>query len=101
MATVGLPAAPCDIEPVRSWRKLAALMLLQIGILLGVRLAIQRRRNEHLRRQRLAFGMADDGVDDLHAHLVRKLNRVGVDFAVLDRLLALGLAVEADNDDLL
>ena len=44
--------------------------------------------------------MADDRIDNLDAHLVRELNRVGVDLAVLDRLLALGLAVEADDQHL-
>ena len=44
--------------------------------------------------------MADDGIDNLHAHLVGKLNRVGVNLAVLDRLLALGLAVESDDQHL-
>ena len=42
--------------------------------------------------------MLHDGADDFDAHLVGELNRVGVDFAVLDGLLAFGLAVEADDD---
>ena len=46
------------------------------------------------------FDQRDDRGDDLHAHPVGKLDRVGVDLAVADRLLSLGLAVEADDPDL-
>ena len=41
--------------------------------------------------------MADDGIDDLHTHLVWKLNRVSVDLAVLDRLPTFGLSIEAHD----
>ena len=44
--------------------------------------------------------MAQEGAYDLHAHLLGKLNRIGVDLAVLDRLFAFRLAVKADDRDL-
>ena len=43
------------------------------------------------------FKIADDRLGGLDADLVGMLDRVGVDLAVLDRLLALGLAVEGDD----
>ena len=44
--------------------------------------------------------MLHNGADDFDAHFVGELNRVGVNLAVLDGLLALGLPVETDDDDL-
>ena len=44
-------------------------MLLQLRVFVGVGFAVEARRDEHLRRQRLAFGMADDRIHHLHAHL--------------------------------
>ena len=87
MATVGLPAAPCDMEPTRSCRKLAGVLivgttpvsrtrkartrvpslvrltklLLEFGILFRVLDTIQFRRDQDLRRQFFAFGILDDG----------------------------------------
>src|SRR5205085_2613700 len=78
-----------------------ASRLLQLGILLSVRLAIQARRDEQLRRQLFALGVFHNRPDDLYAHLVGELDGIGVDFAVADGDLAFALAVEADDLDLL
>ena len=45
--------------------------------------------------------MSDDGPDDLDAHAIGKLNRVGKDLAILDGLLAFGLSIKPDDDDLI
>src|SRR5688572_10910715 len=93
------------MEPTSSWRKDSAMAnrarLLQLRVLLRVRFPVKAGRDEDFRRHILAFGVADDRIDDLQPHLVRKLNRVGVNLSVLDRLLAFRLAVKADDDHLL
>ena len=45
--------------------------------------------------------MTNNRIDNLDAHLVWKLNRIGVNLSVLDRLFALGLTVETNDQHLL
>ena len=64
-------------------------------------MTIELRGDERLRRQFVPPRVADDRIHDLDAHLLGELDRVGVDLAVLDRLLPFRLAVEADHLHLL
>ncbi len=75
--------------------------LLEACVILAVRLAVQAGGNENRGRNGFPFGMSDDGIDRFRAHLLGKLNRVGVDFSLLDGLFALGLSVETDDEDFL
>src|SRR6185437_27052 len=70
---------------------------LQRRVLLGIRLAVQGRGDELLAGELLAGEVADDRVDGHPGDLVGELDRVGVDLAFLDPLLAFGLTVEADD----
>src|SRR6516164_7620079 len=76
-------------------------MLPEQRILFPIPFAIKAGRNEDLGGHLLALEIRADGQRCLPANLVRILNWVGVDLAVLDRLLALELAIEADELDAL
>src|SRR5437899_1863188 len=67
----------------------------------GVGFAIERSGDEQLRWHRFAGEMGEDGPHGLGADLVRELDGVGVNLACFDGLLALRLAVEADELDLI
>src|SRR5689334_12841268 len=73
---------------------------LQFSILLGIALAVQGRWDQLLGGDLLAREVADDGRDGERSDLIGELDGVGVDQALLDRALAFGLAVEADELDL-
>src|SRR4051812_29172481 len=72
----------------------------QLRVLRRVRLAVEAGGDEQFRRQFLALGVLDDGLDDFDAHLVGELDRIGIELTFLDRLLSFRLAVEADDLDL-
>ena len=75
--------------------------LLQLGIRIGSGLVVNRSRDEGFLIKLLAGLILDDILHDLLSHLVRVLDGVGENLAVLDRLLAVELTVEADDLDLI
>ena len=64
--------------------------LLEGGIFFGVGLSVETGGDQYLWRQGFALGMAQDGVDNLNAHFIRKLDRVSVDLAILMACLPSG-----------
>src|SRR5579884_52132 len=59
--------------------------------------SVQLRRNQNLRWHFLALEVARDDAGRFAANAIRILHRIGVDLALFDCLLALWLAIEADN----
>src|SRR6202007_2530080 len=76
-----------------------AASLLERRVFLAVGLAVEPRGDEDLGRHLLALEVPGDHPGRLAADAVGVLDRVGVGLAVLDGLLALGLAVEPDDLD--
>src|SRR4051794_24035043 len=72
---------------------------LERRVLQSIGLAIQSRRNQDFRFDFLPVEILCNDLSGLAADLVGILNRVRVDLAVLDRLLALRLAIEANDLD--
>src|SRR5262249_43616895 len=68
-------------------------------IVAAVCLSVECGRDQDLRRQGLALETLHDSPRRFPADALGILDRIGVDLAVLDGLLALGLAVEADDLD--
>ena len=69
----------CAVDPAE---------LLKIGILVGVGFLVQLRGNQLDFLELLAIEVIQNVLDGDNSHLGRKLNRIGVDFAVPDRLFA-------------
>ena len=68
--------------------------LFQLRILVRLSLGVKRGRNERLGLKLFAGLILHDELHNLAAHFVRMLNGIGIDFAILNRLLAFQLTVE-------
>src|SRR5436305_4691953 len=95
-----LPGRPGHVGDLAARRHVSySRGLLEGGVPGAVGLAVEAGGDQDLGRHRLAVEVGGDVPRRLAADAVGILDRVGVELAVLDGLLPLGLAVEADDRD--